>query len=141
MRRPSPPPGKNHRPVCPLDGRGKSVPFRRPGRRICRRLPQRRRLLTMYLTQNREIMRRALGSDDTVDAMLGNLQSKWFCQNCGETNDYAASSLGERWKEIEHSGISYGSGSGGGHTETAEQRRFYVEPDPPCHAQKRRPGQ
>ena len=83
---------------------------------------------TVYLTQNRESLRRVLGSDDTVDAFLGNMQCKFFCQNSGETNEYAAKLLGERWKEVEHSGISYGSGTGGGHTETAEQRRFYVEP-------------
>ena len=83
---------------------------------------------TVCLTQNRESLRRVLGSDDTVDAFLGNMQLKFFCQNSGETNEYAAKLLGERWKEIQHSGISYGSGTGGGHTETAEQRRYYVEP-------------
>ena len=83
---------------------------------------------TVALVQNRESLRRVLGSDDTVDAFLGNMQCKFFCQNSGESNDYAARLLGERWKEIEHSGISYGGSGGGGHTETAEQRRFYVEP-------------
>lgn len=127
MRRPSPPPGKNHRPVCIwMDEANQFLSGDRDAQfaAVCRSAGG---CLTM-LAQNREIMRRALGSDDTLDAMLGNLQSKWFCQNSGETNDYAARLLGERWKEIEHSGISYGGDSGGGHTETAEQRRFYVEP-------------
>lgn len=83
---------------------------------------------TVYLTQNRESLRRVMGSNDTVDALLGNLQCKFFCQNSGETNEYAARLLGERWTNISHSGYSFGGSGGGGHTETAEQRRFFVEP-------------
>ena len=82
---------------------------------------------TVYLTQNRESLRRVLGQNDTVDSLLGNLQCKFFCQNSGETNEYAARLLGERWTEISHTGVSFGEKGGGGHLETAEQRRYFVD--------------
>ena len=53
---------------------------------------------TVYLTQNRESFRRVLGNDDAVDSLLGNLQSKFFCQNSSiDTNKWASELLGERW--------------------------------------------
>lgn len=52
---------------------------------------------TVFLTQNRESYRRVLGNTDAVDSLLGNLQAKFFCQNSGETNEWAAKLLGERW--------------------------------------------
>ena len=55
---------------------------------------------TVYLTQNRESYRRVLGNSDAVDSLLGNLQAKFFCQNSGETNEWAARLLGERWIPI-----------------------------------------
>ena len=55
---------------------------------------------TVYLTQNRESYRRVLGNSDAVDSLLGNLQAKFFCQNSGETNEWAAKLLGERWMGV-----------------------------------------
>ena len=55
---------------------------------------------TVYLTQNRESYRRVLGNSDAVDSLLGNLQAKFFCQNSGETNEWAAKLLGERWLNV-----------------------------------------
>lgn len=55
---------------------------------------------TVYLTQNRASFRRVLGNDDAVDSLLGNLQAKFFCQNSGDTNEWAATLLGERWVAI-----------------------------------------
>jgi len=98
---------------------------------------------TVYLTQNRESYRRVLGNDDTVDALLGNLQAKFFCQNTGETNEWAAKLLGEQWVKVENSssglnplgGIGGSGGIGKGMlsslsmgSSTTEQRRFLVEP-------------
>lgn len=89
---------------------------------------------TVYLTQNREMLRRVLGSDDRVDSLLGNLQSKWFCQNAGSTNEWAAKLLGERWVKVETTSTGAGSGGqqGGTHVNVgsseAPQRRLYVEP-------------
>ena len=54
----------------------------------------------MYLTQNRESFRRVLGDDDAVDSLLGNMQCKIFCQNSGDTNEWAAKLLGERWTTV-----------------------------------------
>ena len=85
---------------------------------------------TVYLTQNRESYRRVLGNDDTVDALLGNLQAKFFCQNSGETNEWAAKLLGERYVYIDSEGSSYSAkdASGSLSAQTSEQRRPYVEP-------------
>src|SRR5262249_20863058 len=55
---------------------------------------------TVFLTQNRESFRRVLKNDDAVDSLLGNLQCKFFCQNAGETNEWASKLLGERWITI-----------------------------------------
>lgn len=92
---------------------------------------------TVYLTQNRESYRRVLGNSDAVDSLLGNLQAKFFCQNSGETNEWAARLLGERWMQITSTNV------GQGHTDSfqtagqnsrssgvsrSEQRRFFVEP-------------
>ena len=84
---------------------------------------------TVYLTQNRESYRRVLGSDDTTDALLGNLQAKFFCQNAGETNEWASKLLGERWMNIDDSGISMPIGADASiSSHTSQQRRAYVEP-------------
>jgi len=85
---------------------------------------------TVYLTQNRESYRRILGSDDTTDALLGNLQCKFWCQNSGETNEWASKLLGERWVDIDSSVTTTPLGGEGGSvaTTTSQQRRFYVEP-------------
>jgi type IV secretory pathway TraG/TraD family ATPase VirD4 len=83
---------------------------------------------TVYLTQNRESYRRVLGNDDTVDALLGNLQCKFFCQNSSpDTNEWAAKLLGERYVLIDSEGMSYGEEHGSANEQTSEQRRFYVE--------------
>jgi hypothetical protein len=93
---------------------------------------------TVFLTQNRESYRRVLGNSDAVDSLLGNLQAKFFCQNSGETNEWAARLLGERWLKITSTNVgqsrnettlagpeqaSHNSG-----VSRSEQRRFYVEP-------------
>ena len=85
---------------------------------------------TVYLTQNRESYRRVLGNDDSVDALLGNLQAKFFCQNSGDTNEWAAKLLGERWVSIASTNVSQGQGreSGSGSVSRSEQRRYFVEP-------------
>jgi hypothetical protein len=86
---------------------------------------------TVYLTQNRESYRRVLGNADAVDSLLGNLQAKFFCQNSGDTNEWAAKLLGERWIDITSTNV------GRAGTETphqtsgitrSEQRRYFVEP-------------
>lgn len=85
---------------------------------------------TVYLTQNRESYRRVLGNNDSVDSLLGNLQAKFFCQNSGETNEWAAKLLGERYITV--SGSTSGTtGQEGGinaGVNRSEQRRYYVEP-------------
>jgi len=86
---------------------------------------------TVYLTQNRESYRRVLGNADAVDSLLGNLQAKFFCQNSGDTNEWAAKLLGERYIDITSTnvgrgGINENNASSG--VTRSEQRRYFVEP-------------
>jgi hypothetical protein len=90
---------------------------------------------TVYLTQNRESLRRVMGDNDAVDSLLGNLSTKFFCQNSSiDTNEFASQMFGERWTPIgsysatrdasQHPGTAHGGGS----INVAEQRRRIVEP-------------
>ena len=94
---------------------------------------------SVYLTQNRASLKRVLKSDDVVDSLLGNLQAKFMTQNSGETNEWAARLLGERWVPVttsnasqsENNNIPMMTPQNAGHNagvSIAEQRRFYVEP-------------
>jgi len=87
---------------------------------------------TVYLTQNRESYRRVLGNADAVDSLLGNLQAKFFCQNSGETNEWAAKLLGERWINVTSTNVGSSSQEKGDRATSgvsrSEQRRYYVEP-------------
>jgi hypothetical protein len=93
---------------------------------------------TVYLTQNRESLKRVLGSDATVDALLGNLATKFFCQNSStDTNEWASTLLGERWIDISTLGVSQhlggmGPAGAGNHVQGSSsrtpQKRAYIEP-------------
>ena len=93
---------------------------------------------TVYLTQNRESFRLALGNDDAVDALLGNLQCKLFCQNGSiSTNGWASALMGKRWIEVtSRTGGTSGNGLGGrdervtasSSFSTSHQQRSYIEP-------------
>jgi hypothetical protein len=83
---------------------------------------------TVYLTQNRESYRRVLGNDDAVDSLLGNLQAKFFCQNSGDTNEWAAKLLGERWLSISGTNVSQSDQGSSGGVSRSEQWRYFVEP-------------
>lgn len=52
---------------------------------------------TIFLTQSRESYLKVLRKPEAVDALLGNLQAKFMCQNTGETNSWSSKLLGERW--------------------------------------------
>jgi hypothetical protein len=85
---------------------------------------------TVYLTQNIESFIRVLGDYTNVNAFLGNLQTKFFCQNVGDTNQWAANLLGQRWISVTSTSVSQGneSGSGSGSVSRQEQQRYFVEP-------------
>jgi hypothetical protein len=88
---------------------------------------------TVYLVQNRESLLRVLRGAAAVDSLLGNLQCKFFCQNSGETNDWAAKLLGERYVNISGTNIGRSTPPGqdatvSGGVTRSEQRRYYVEP-------------
>lgn len=90
---------------------------------------------TVYLTQNRESFRRVLGNDDAVDSLLGNLQAKFFCQNSGDTNEWATKLLGKRWVHITSTSVGQSSqesvtakGSQNSGVSRSEDARNYVEP-------------
>ena len=92
---------------------------------------------TVFLTQNRESYRRVLGNNDAVDSLLGNLQAKFFCQNSGDTNEWAAKLLGERWVAINSTNVGQsrneqnnptGDSNHSAGVTRSEQRRYFVEP-------------
>jgi type IV secretory pathway TraG/TraD family ATPase VirD4 len=94
---------------------------------------------TVYLTQNRESFRRVLKNNDAVDSLLGNLQAKFFCQNSGETNEWASKLLGERWLHINSTNVGQSlndtmqqqeqnAGKHSSGVTRSAQRRFFVEP-------------
>jgi hypothetical protein len=88
---------------------------------------------TVYLTQNRESYRRVLGNSDAVDSLLGNLQAKFFCQNSGETNEWASKLLGERWLHVTSTNVGSSESSKDNQSASSgvtrsEQRRYFVEP-------------
>ena len=88
---------------------------------------------TVYLTQNRESYKRVLGNDDAVDSLLGNLQAKFFCQNSGETNEWAAKLLGERYLNITSTNVGRSDSNADNQSASSgvtrsEQRRYFVEP-------------
>ena len=92
---------------------------------------------TVYLTQNRESFLRVLQSYPAVDSLLGNLQAKFFCQNSGDTNEWAAKLLGERWVNINSTNVHQSRNdttqpvNAGNHSSgvtRAQQRRYFVEP-------------
>ena len=83
------------------------------------------------LTQNREGFRRVLGNDDAVDSLLANLQCKMWCQNSGETNEWAARLLGERWTKTISTNIGHSapaSEEARASVTRSDQRRYYVDP-------------
>ena len=94
---------------------------------------------TVYLTQNRESYGRVLKNMNAVDSLLGNLQCKFFCQNTGQTNDWASFILGQRWVKI--TGTSAGQSrsdatpknpdeqrSHNSGVNRSEQKKLFVEP-------------
>ncbi len=86
---------------------------------------------TVFLTQNRESLRRVLGNNDAVDSLLGNLQAKFFCQNSGDTNEWASKLLGERYIDITSTNVGQSAGENSHHTSgvsRSEQKRYFVEP-------------
>lgn len=96
---------------------------------------------TVYISQNRESLKRALRNDDAVDSLLGNLQSKFFCQNCGDTNEWAARLLGERWIKINSTNVGQSQNaqnniifplrqqsSHNAGVSRSDQRRYFIEP-------------
>jgi hypothetical protein len=98
---------------------------------------------TFYLTQNRESLRRVLRNNDAVDSLLGNLVCKIFCNNTGETNEYAAKLLGEHWVKVNTTNVGQSNNDGGtpilqpqqnpnggfnSGVSRSEQRRYWVDP-------------
>jgi hypothetical protein len=92
---------------------------------------------TVYLTQNLESYGMVLGNKNAVDSLMGNLQNKFFCQNAGETNEWASKLLGERWLQVTSTNVGQGrndnaqleqqSNQSSG-VSRSEQKRHFVEP-------------
>lgn len=84
---------------------------------------------TVYLTQNLESYRRVLGNNDAVNSLMGNLQSKFFCQNSSvDTNQWASELLGERYVNVNSTNVSRSEQGASGGVSRSEQKRAYIEP-------------
>jgi hypothetical protein len=92
---------------------------------------------TVALSQTREALRNQLHSNDAVDSLLANLQAKFFCQNTGDTNEWASKSvLGERWVTAAQRSVGVTENSleviaargGSVTTSLSDQLRRYVDP-------------
>ncbi len=77
--------------------------------------------ITVLLTQQISSIREALGSPDKAANLTANLQTKWFCQNTGETNEWASKMIGERYVNI--TSINTGGGTHEGDTGLGGQNR------------------
>ncbi len=75
---------------------------------------------TVYLSQQREGIRRVLKNDDATDNLLANLQTKFFCQNSGGTNQWASDLLGSRLVMVTSTNVSRSGQHGGAAGLTAD---------------------
>jgi hypothetical protein len=93
---------------------------------------------TVYLTQQREGIRRVLKSDDATENLLANLQTTFACQNNGQTNEWLSERIGSRYLKITSTNIgrSGQAGNGGGFMDDAggqagiqrrEEKRAFIE--------------
>jgi hypothetical protein len=92
---------------------------------------------TVYLTQQYESISELIGKGATEN-LLSNLQTKFFCQNTGSTNEWAGKLIGERYRQVTNTSwggaAQHGEGgpSGQGSTQAgisrSEQKRAYIEP-------------
>ena len=86
-----------------------------------------------YIFQNRDSLIAKLGNEHKVDSLLANLQAKFFCQNTGDTNDWASHLLGERWTTKISTSMNSSSPDAQGHhsttggASTSYEKRHYVE--------------
>lgn len=91
---------------------------------------------SVFLFQNREILLSMLGNVATVDSLLGNLQTKFFCQNSSpDTNQWASELLGARFTTIMATTFGrsgqlglYGGDHRSANVQRSEDRRHFVEP-------------
>jgi hypothetical protein len=93
--------------------------------------------VTFLLTQQFSSIREALGSNDKAENLTANLQTKWFCQNTGETNEWASKLIGERYTPITALNVGRGGavqagimGDASTHAgiNRSDQKRAFIEP-------------
>ncbi len=93
--------------------------------------------VTCLLTQQISSIREAMGSKDKAENLTSNLQTKWFCQNTGESNEWASELIGSRYTNI--NSINVGGGgtlqqaivaekTSSAGVSRSEQKRAYIEP-------------
>ncbi len=101
-----------------------------------RRSPARRAAARLSYPEPR-VLPPCLENDNAVDSLLGNLQAKFFCQNAGDTDEWASKLLGERWLHVTSTNVGHsqpdrppvmGDGQHSSGVSRSEQRRYYVEP-------------
>jgi hypothetical protein len=95
--------------------------------------------VTCFLTQQISSIREAMGSDDKAENLISNLQTKFFCQNSGETAEYASKLIGDRYTDITgvnlgrsastQAGVLGDAGMSGGISTKQEKRRWIEASD------------
>ncbi|MBX7134197.1 MAG: type IV secretory system conjugative DNA transfer family protein, partial [Fimbriimonadaceae bacterium] len=86
---------------------------------------------TVYLTQNISLYKKVLGtgSDDAVEAFLGNLQTKLFHQNSSsQTNQWASDLFAKDLFEKETSGVTAAVGSASSSRSVTVEELYQVRP-------------
>jgi hypothetical protein len=93
--------------------------------------------VTCFLTQQFSSIRDAMGSADKAENLTANLQTKFFCQNTGESNAWASELIGDRYTQITNINVGRGGGLQAGVMAEAstnagvsrhEEKRAWIEP-------------
>jgi hypothetical protein len=85
---------------------------------------------TVYLTQNISMYKKVLGtgSEDAVEAFLGNLQTKIFHQNSGATNEWAADLFAKDLLPKETRGSQSGTSGASGSASVTYEEQHQLRP-------------
>jgi type IV secretory pathway TraG/TraD family ATPase VirD4 len=88
----------------------------------------------IFLTQSRESLQTALGSEAQVDTMLASMSTIIACRSSSvSTNEWLSATIGKRYIDVQSSGVSLSFGKDNQNqpnssSNTSQQLRRYVEP-------------
>lgn len=90
---------------------------------------------TVYLTQQRDSVANVIGAGATEN-LFANLQTKFFCQNTGETNEWASGLIGARFVPVTTRGVGRSGAADSAAADTGgsasvsikDEKRAFIEP-------------